>query len=71
MWNSEERERYFEKAINRWENEGGAIGRHLRHTVEMADDEASDQNIGQSPAPRRAATNFVEPWRRRFENGAL
>lgn len=30
MPNIEERERYFEKVINRWENEGGAMARSER-----------------------------------------
>jgi hypothetical protein len=31
MPNIEERERYFEKVINRWENEGGAIIMKTEH----------------------------------------
>lgn len=36
MPNIEERERYFEKVINRWENEGGALAKSAHHGLEIA-----------------------------------
>lgn len=53
MPNLEERERYFEKVINRWENEGGALAKSAHHRVEMADGKADDQSTVQKLAARR------------------
>lgn len=45
MSNIEERERHFQKIINRWENEGGAIAKHERPRPVISD----DQNVKHNP----------------------
>ena len=51
MPNIEESERYFQKVINRWENEGGAIMQSERPRRDIVDDQDTAQS-GQ-PLARR------------------
>jgi hypothetical protein len=46
MRNTEERERHFQKVINRWENDGGAVAKNEFPRRRVFD----DHNAGENPA---------------------